>query len=102
MQRPSTPYFKNRILTPIQYVKGVGPKLARLFEKKGIQTVEDALYFLPRCYEDRRNLRTISELKPGSLATGFGEIMVSGFVFTKIKERRSLKQWWPTRQAPSP
>ncbi|MGB9629804.1 MAG: ATP-dependent DNA helicase RecG, partial [Thermodesulfobacteriota bacterium] len=88
MQRPSTPYFKNRILTPIQYVKGVGPKLARLFEKKGIQTVEDALYFLPRCYEDRRNLRTISELKPGSLATGFGEIMVSGFVFYQNKRKK--------------
>jgi hypothetical protein len=27
-------------------VKGVGPKLAKLFEKKGILTVEDALYFL--------------------------------------------------------
>ncbi len=88
MQRLTTPPLKNRLLTPIRYVKGVGPKLAKLFEKKGIRTVEDALYFLPRCYEDRRNLRPISELKPGGPATGFGEILVSGFVFYQNKRKR--------------
>ncbi len=88
MQRHFPSHFRNRLLTPIQYVKGVGPKLARLFEKKGIRTVEDALYFFPRCYEDRRNLRTISELKPGSLATGFGEIIISGFVFYQNKRKK--------------
>jgi ATP-dependent DNA helicase RecG len=69
---------KDRLSTPIQYVKGIGPKLAKLFEKKGIQTVEDALYFLPRRYEDRRNLRKISELQPGKREAGFGEILLSG------------------------
>ncbi|MGZ3525647.1 MAG: hypothetical protein ACXU9L_12715, partial [Thermodesulfobacteriota bacterium] len=49
-------HSRNRLQTPIQYVKGIGPKLAKVFEKKGILTVEDALYFLPRCYEDRTNL----------------------------------------------
>ncbi len=88
MERHYAHKFKNRLLTPIRYVKGVGPKLARLFEKKGIRTVEDALYFLPRRYEDRRNLRPISELKPGNLATGFGEVMVSGFVFYQNKRKR--------------
>jgi len=71
-------YSRNRLLTPIQYVKGVGPKLAKLFEKKGILTVEDALYFLPRCYEDRSNLKKISELKAGRKETGLGEILLSG------------------------
>jgi len=69
-------------------VKGVGPKLAKLFEKKGIRTVEDALYFLPRCYEDRQNLKKISELKTGRKETGFGEILLSGVAFYQNKRKR--------------
>jgi ATP-dependent DNA helicase RecG len=88
MQKSQPQHFKNRLLTPIQYVKGVGPKLARLFEKKGIRTVEDALYFLPRCYEDRRSLKKISELKAGQKETGFGEILLSGMAFYQNKRKR--------------
>jgi ATP-dependent DNA helicase RecG len=90
MQRLSTSFQprKDPLLTPIQYVKGVGPKLAKLFEKKGIFTIEDALYFLPRCYEDRRNLKRISELKTGRKETGFGEILLSGVAFYQNKRKR--------------
>jgi len=69
-------------------VKGVGPKLAKLFEKKGILTVEDALYFLPRGYEDRSHLKKISELKAGKKETGFGEILLSGVAFYQNKKKR--------------
>jgi ATP-dependent DNA helicase RecG len=88
MYRSQPQYSRNRLLTPIQYVKGVGPKLAKLFEKKGILTVEDALYFLPRCYEDRRNLKKISELKAGRKETGFGQILLSGVAFYQNKKKR--------------
>ena len=88
MERLSTPHSKNRLQTPIQYVKGVGPRLAKLFEKKGILTVEDALYFLPRCYEDRRNLKKISELRAGRKETSFGEILLSGAVLYQNKGKR--------------
>jgi len=88
MGQPKEQHFKNRLLTPIQYVKGVGPRLAKLFEKKGIRTVEDALYFLPRCYEDRRTLKKISELKAGQKETGFGEILLSGVAFYQNKRKR--------------
>jgi len=88
MERPRAQHFRNRLLTPIQYVKGVGPKLAKLFEKKGILTVEDALYFLPRCYEDRSHLKKISELKAGRKETGFGEILLSGVAFYQNKKKR--------------
>jgi ATP-dependent DNA helicase RecG len=66
----------------------VGPRLARLFEKKGILTVEDALYFLPRCYEDRSNLKKISEIKAGRKETGFGEILLSGVAFYQNRKKR--------------
>jgi predicted flap endonuclease-1-like 5' DNA nuclease len=43
MERAKAQPLKDRLLTPIQFVKGIGPKLAKLFEKKGILTVEDAM-----------------------------------------------------------
>ena len=88
MNRSQPQHFRNRLQTPIQYVKGVGPKLAKLFEKKGILTVEDALYFLPRCYEDRRNLKKISELKAGRKETGVGEILLSGVALYQNRRKR--------------
>src|SRR4030067_1086108 len=99
MNRSKIQHFRNRLLTPIQYVKGVGPRLAKLFEKKGIQTVEDGLYFLPRCYEDRRHLQKISELKAGKKETGFGEILLSGTAFYQNRKRRAF---YADSEAPSP
>ncbi|MGZ3512721.1 MAG: OB-fold nucleic acid binding domain-containing protein [Thermodesulfobacteriota bacterium] len=81
-------HSRNRLQTPIQYVKGIGPKLAKVFEKKGILTIEDALYFLPRCYEDRTNLKKISELKAGKKETGLGEVLLSGVAFYQNRRKR--------------
>ncbi|MEK9658169.1 MAG: ATP-dependent DNA helicase RecG [bacterium] len=49
--------------TQIQYVKGVGPKLAELLEPLGITTCEDFCYFFPRKYDDRRALPKVSQLQ---------------------------------------
>ena len=38
--------------TPVQYLKGVGPKLAQRFEKLGIRTLADLLLHYPRLYLD--------------------------------------------------
>ena len=37
----------------IQFVKGIGPKKAKLLEKLHIRTLRDALETYPRDYEDR-------------------------------------------------
>ncbi len=50
---------------PIQYLKGIGEKRAALFAKKGINTVEDLLYFFPRSHEDRSKLKPIAECAEG-------------------------------------
>lgn len=50
---------------PIQYLKGVGEKRAELFEKKGIRTIKDLLYFFPRTHEDRSKIKLISECTEG-------------------------------------
>ena len=61
----------------VQYIRGVGPKVARLLGKKGIQTVEDMLYFLPRRYEDRRSIKKISSTQIGNRETVIGEVIHS-------------------------
>ena len=37
----------------VQYLKGIGPAKAKLFEALGIRTIGDLLYHYPRTYEDR-------------------------------------------------
>ncbi len=49
----------------IQYIKGVGEKRAKAFEKLGIKTVSDLLYHLPRDYEDRSEIKDICDLIEG-------------------------------------
>ncbi len=69
--------------TPVQYVKGIGPKLAEVLATKGISTVEDLLYYLPFRYEDRLNPRRISELRPGEMASIIAEVRGSALLRTR-------------------
>ncbi len=54
---------------PIQFAKGVGPHRARLLEKLGILTIEDALWFVPWRYDDRLEVLPIGNLLPGMKVT---------------------------------
>ena len=69
--------------TAVQYVKGIGPRLAEVLAAKGISTVEDLLYYLPFRYEDRMNRRRIAELQPGEMATIIAEVRTSALFRTK-------------------
>lgn len=71
---------------PILLVKGIGSSLGQKFTKKGINTIEDLLFFLPRDYEDRRNLTSIGELKEGQRAVVYGEIIKSGLVYASKRK----------------
>src|SRR5919197_3927392 len=69
--------------TPVQYVKGIGPRLAEVLAGKGIHTVDDLLHYLPFRYEDRLNPRTISELRTGEMATVIAEVRTTGLFRTR-------------------
>ncbi|MCH7903806.1 MAG: ATP-dependent DNA helicase RecG [Armatimonadetes bacterium] len=69
------PQRKTGLETEVQWLKGVGPKHAVSLGKLGIETVGDLLFYMPRRYEDRRNLPPIGFLKPGQQATIRGEIV---------------------------
>jgi ATP-dependent DNA helicase RecG len=69
--------------TPVQYIKGIGPRLAEVLKAKGIETVADLLFYLPFRYEDRLNPRGIAELRPGEMATVIAEVRNSGLFRTR-------------------
>ena len=71
------------LTTPVQYVKGIGPRLAEILATKGIATVGDLLNYLPFRYEDRLNPRGIAELRPGEMATVIAEVRNSGLFRTR-------------------
>jgi ATP-dependent DNA helicase RecG len=69
--------------TSVQYVKGIGPRLAEVLAGKDIHTVDDLLHYLPFRYEDRVNPRGISELRAGEMATIIAEVRNSGLFRTR-------------------
>lgn len=58
-----------RLDTSLQYLKGVGPKLASLFSRHGIRTLAELMEFYPRAYEDQRAARNIASLKVGDIVS---------------------------------
>lgn len=58
----------------IQYVKGVGPKKADKMAKLGIFTIEDALLYFPRQFEDRSVEKEILYLEEGEKVAVKGKI----------------------------
>jgi len=72
--------------TPVQYVKGVGPRRAAVLAKLGIEKVEDVLYHVPRRYVDRSTIRKIRDLKIGEHETFLGKVVTKGLRRTKSGE----------------
>ncbi|HUM07038.1 MAG TPA: ATP-dependent DNA helicase RecG [Terriglobales bacterium] len=69
--------------TPVQYVKGIGPRVAEILAAKGLRTVDDLLHYLPFRYEDRLNPRSVAELRAGEMATVIAEVRNSGLFRTR-------------------
>lgn len=74
--------------TEIQFLKGVGPKLGALLNKRGIYDVRDFLNYYPRAYEDRRAARNIASLKPDDVVSLKAQI----FKVTPIQMGRSHRK----------
>ncbi len=60
---------------PIQYMKSVGPQRAALFQRLGINTIYDLLFFFPRDYQDRRLVMPINQLQIGQVGQIRGRII---------------------------
>jgi len=69
---------KDILQNKAQYLKGVGPKRATQLVRLGIDTVYDLLYYLPRRYEDRREISPIKDVKPDGIYTVRGKVRTHG------------------------
>ena len=74
--------------TPLQFLKGVGPRKAADLRRAGVITVEDLFYRLPFRYEDRSRMQPIVSLKAGVKAAVLGEIKSARLAVTR---RRGFK-----------
>lgn len=64
----------------IQYIKGVGEKKARLFNKLGIFDVDGLIHFYPRKYIDWNNTVTVKEAENESI------VFIKATMITPVKE----------------
>src|SRR3990167_8605892 len=79
------------LVTPVQYVKGVGPKIAGLLAKLGVATFEDLLYFIPYRYLDRRTIERIADLTPGAQKCIVAQVKSSALIPLGRGRRRVYK-----------
>src|SRR5690349_1789154 len=77
------PSTNDLFATPLQFLKGVGPRRAADLARAGLETVEDLLYRFPIRYEDRSRLQPIASLRPGHTASITGRIVSAGLRTTR-------------------
>ena len=73
--RRPRPEGAQTLLTPLQYLHGVGPQRAKLLSRLGLITVEDALFFVPTRHEDRSRLTPFRSLVPGAAQACTGTVV---------------------------
>ena len=64
--------------TPLQFLKGVGPRRAADLASGGIHRLEDLLLRLPIRYEDRARFQPIAGVQPGETVSVAGEVLSQG------------------------
>ena len=74
--------------TPVQFLKGVGPRRARILEGIQIRTAADLLRRLPFRYEDRSRFLEIRSLRADQEAVIQTTVLVSGSYTTSRRGMR--------------
>ena len=71
------------LLTPVTYLKGVGPRRAELLARLGITTAGDLLMHVPRRYEDATTVLPVARAQPGQDVTVLGRVISKGVIPTR-------------------
>jgi ATP-dependent DNA helicase RecG len=82
---------ENILSSSIQYVKSVGTARAKLLGRLGIRTIEDALYYFPRDYEDRTDIRKIIDLEDDKEQCFKGQV-ISKLINKYIRKGMSIQK----------
>jgi len=75
-----------KLETSIQYMKGVGPKMAKKLQRLGIRNIRDLLFYFPRRYDDFSKPQKIPSLKVGQ------DAIIKAKIF-QIKQNRTRRRW---------
>ena len=68
----------------IQFLKGVGPKRARLLETElGVTSIDKLIHLYPYKYIDRNSIRAIAEIQPGNAYVQIMAQVISATVLDK-------------------
>ena len=78
MTAATSPPPTSPLARSVTSLSGVGPERAALLSRLGIRTIDDLLLHRPHRYEDRQNLRKISELELREPAITHGTIVALG------------------------
>lgn len=82
----------NILTTSVKYLKSVGPKRAIAFEKVGIKSIKDLLFYFPTRYLDRTTVLTVSQAYQYALNGYDGELTIIAKVLQKEIIKTSKKQ----------
>ncbi|WP_115716969.1 ATP-dependent DNA helicase RecG [Gallaecimonas mangrovi] len=69
------------LITPINTLKGVGPKVVEKLERLGLRTIPDLWFHLPLRYEDRTRICPIADLLPGMHIAIMAEVLKAEIVY---------------------
>ena len=73
--RTSAVTAREGLQTSLQFLPGVGPRRAGQLRRLDLETVEDALFFIPFRHEDRTRLTPLRSLAPGQAQSCSGTIV---------------------------
>lgn len=75
----------------VSAIKGIGPRKSVALNKLNIESIEDFLFYYPRDYEDRRELRKISSLRDCDTALVKGKLLLIVKGRGRIPRKQTLK-----------
>ena len=73
----------SRLDSPVQFLKGVGPRRAESLAGLGIHKARDLLYHVPRRYEDASTVQAVAGLQVGDSGVVVGRVRSSGVIPTR-------------------
>ena len=74
--------------TPLQFVKGVGPKLAEVLKKHSLVTVYDFIHRFPRGYQDNRRLSSLCDLSPDQTVILNADVVKKNIIPLRAKNKK--------------
>ncbi len=83
------PSISDPLAAPTSTLPGIGPAFAAKLAERGLETVEDLLWMVPRRYDDVRDARTLAEgcaMAEGERATFRAKVVSARMVF--VRRRR--------------